>query len=432
MAATAAAAGAAAARRSIARYLRPCPACSTSILPGFPLKHAALSRPVAQFTTTTAAWARKGRSTSTSSEEVKAPRSDQAARLADELADKILDDFFKEDGAARQSSKKAANRDALDEGDDLMSGGDRMASSSEAKGAVMDAPRAHAAGEIPMPNLPSEWGSNALPRNQYAAYGIESDEARDTRRGIVEDYTDVGKEAEDAEASPLEADDWYVDQAFNLPGVVPGNATDKALNPNDFVPRWMAGIAVAERRSQGVEPENAAGEPTGPLRLQEIVSVLREEKGANMAVISMRDKCDYTDFMIIVEGRSTKQIYALADAVRRRAKHRTLHDVSLPTTLTIEGADSEDWMVLDLGRFIVHCFTPEARARYNLEGLWTAIKDPLLALAREDEIETGEQQLEEAGRGWDTRPQEEYRIKQIERKHMLAEDEVLEKFNATR
>lgn len=86
-------------------------------------------------------------------------------------------------------------------------------------------------------------------------------------------------------------------------------------------------------------------------------------------------------------------------------------------------------MVLDTGRFIIHCFTPEARARYNLEGLWTAIKDPLLALARNANVDV-QQQLTEAERGWDSRPREEFRIKQIERKHMLAEEEVVDRFNA--
>ena len=40
--------------------------------------------------------------------------------------------------------------------------------------------------------------------------------------------------------------------------------------------------------------------------------------------------------------------------------------------LIIEGKDSPDWQLIDLGRFVFHFFTPEARQLYNLEELWSA------------------------------------------------------------
>lgn len=46
-----------------------------------------------------------------------------------------------------------------------------------------------------------------------------------------------------------------------------------------------------------------------------------------------------------------------------------------PDSLSIEGEDSEDWMLLDAGTVIVHCFTPEGRETYELEKLWNNIED---------------------------------------------------------
>jgi ribosomal silencing factor RsfS len=39
-----------------------------------------------------------------------------------------------------------------------------------------------------------------------------------------------------------------------------------------------------------------------------------------------------------------------------------------PEFLSIEGEDSDDWMCLDCGSCIVHCFTAEGREQYDLEG----------------------------------------------------------------
>ncbi|KAJ3040271.1 Mitochondrial assembly of ribosomal large subunit protein 1 [Rhizophlyctis rosea] len=174
-------------------------------------------------------------------------------------------------------------------------------------------------------------------------------------------------------ASSQQEDDWYINTAYNLPSSTPP------------LPRWMRTASVADARAEGREVD-ATQQKTGPLELEEIVGVLKEERGRNLCVIDMRSKCDFTDFMVICEGVSAKQVYALVDAVRRRAKFRIPYDTSLPPNVRVEGADTEDWMTLDTGKYIIHAFTPEARERYNLEGLWTAIKDPLLALTRQPEL----------------------------------------------
>ena len=38
---------------------------------------------------------------------------------------------------------------------------------------------------------------------------------------------------------------------------------------------------------------------------------------------------------------------------------------------TIEGLESEDWLVVDMGNIVLHLFHPEARSEWDLETLWT-------------------------------------------------------------
>jgi ribosomal silencing factor RsfS len=48
----------------------------------------------------------------------------------------------------------------------------------------------------------------------------------------------------------------------------------------------------------------------------------------------------------------------------------------------IEGRhDQSGWLLIDLGRCVIHLFTPEIREQYDLEGLWKSVPlDPSLPM----------------------------------------------------
>jgi ribosome-associated protein len=73
------------------------------------------------------------------------------------------------------------------------------------------------------------------------------------------------------------------------------------------------------------------------------------------------------DAFAIVTGRSRIQTRAIADAVME-AVEREGYGVS-----RVEGYADGSWILIDLGNVIVHVFTPDQRAFYNLERLWAPL-----------------------------------------------------------
>lgn len=71
------------------------------------------------------------------------------------------------------------------------------------------------------------------------------------------------------------------------------------------------------------------------------------------------------DTFAIVTGRSKIQTRAIADAIVEAARGEGF------LVNRIEGYADGSWILIDLGNIIVHVFTPEDRAFYNLERLWS-------------------------------------------------------------
>jgi ribosome-associated protein len=77
----------------------------------------------------------------------------------------------------------------------------------------------------------------------------------------------------------------------------------------------------------------------------------------------------FADYFIICTGANGRQIQAIADEVGQRLK-----DVGeFPSS--VEGYTQAEWILCDYGDYIVHVFSPQARAYYDLERLWRAALD---------------------------------------------------------
>ncbi|KAJ2740821.1 hypothetical protein GGI20_005600, partial [Coemansia sp. BCRC 34301] len=152
--------------------------------------------------------------------------------------------------------------------------------------------------------------------------------------------------------APLEPEDdsWYVDPAF-----APAQ-----------VPLW-------QRRMQ----ENSSVQSLEGASLFELCRAVVESSGAAAVdVVDVADRCDWTERMVVVQAKSARHMHALAEDLLKAIKERN-RERGLSPNINVDGRESDDWVVVDLGSFVVHLMTPEAHAAYDLVKLWTAtVKEP--------------------------------------------------------
>lgn len=94
------------------------------------------------------------------------------------------------------------------------------------------------------------------------------------------------------------------------------------------------------------------------------IEALEDIKGIDIRVFDVVNKSSVTDIMIFVSGNTSRQVKALANSVAVKAK-----EAGMPA-LGIEGDDTSEWVLVDLGDVVVHVMQPAIRDFYNLEKLW--------------------------------------------------------------
>ncbi len=98
--------------------------------------------------------------------------------------------------------------------------------------------------------------------------------------------------------------------------------------------------------------------------LKIVVSALEDIKAYDIKVLDVTKITALFDRMIIASADSTRQAKALANNVHDKVK------AAGGVVYGIEGEQSGDWMLLDLGDILVHIMLPATRAHYDLEDLW--------------------------------------------------------------
>ncbi len=101
-------------------------------------------------------------------------------------------------------------------------------------------------------------------------------------------------------------------------------------------------------------------------KIKLIVSALEDIKARDIAVLDTTKLTSLFERMVIASGDSNRQTRALANNVREKIKEAGEYVGGM------EGEDSGDWVLLDLGDVVVHVMQPAVRELYNLEELWGA------------------------------------------------------------
>ena len=95
------------------------------------------------------------------------------------------------------------------------------------------------------------------------------------------------------------------------------------------------------------------------------LSVLDDMKAQSINNIDVTELTSISDHMIFCTGTSSRHARSIVDKISEKAK-RSKHPI-----LGIEGYDSAQWILIDLGEVIVHVMLDEVRSFYKLDDLWS-------------------------------------------------------------
>ena len=98
------------------------------------------------------------------------------------------------------------------------------------------------------------------------------------------------------------------------------------------------------------------------------VEALEDIKGRDIVSLDVRKLTSLFDKVVIATADSGRQASAMARNLQEKIK------AAGGKVYGIEGEQSGDWVLVDLGAIVVHIMQPSIREHYNLEELWTPPK----------------------------------------------------------
>jgi ribosome-associated protein len=102
-----------------------------------------------------------------------------------------------------------------------------------------------------------------------------------------------------------------------------------------------------------------------------------DKKAVNVEIIDVQGKVDYADYLVVMSGRSDRQVAALARGIEEDVREKTR-----VRCLGVEGVQQGRWVLMDFGDVVVHIFHEDVRGYYDLESLWMdAARVPVAAQA---------------------------------------------------
>lgn len=99
-------------------------------------------------------------------------------------------------------------------------------------------------------------------------------------------------------------------------------------------------------------------------QLQLVIDALENVKAIDIKAFNTSKLTGLFDRVVIASGNSNRQTKALADSVVDAAKKAGL------SILAYEGAETGEWVLVDLGDIVIHNMQPAIRDYYNLEEIW--------------------------------------------------------------
>lgn len=97
---------------------------------------------------------------------------------------------------------------------------------------------------------------------------------------------------------------------------------------------------------------------------EKAVRILDGKKAKEIRMIRISGVSSLSDYFVLATGTSSTHVKSLADEVSFQLKEAGLAPGH------VEGYRSNSWILLDYGAVVVHVFTRDARAFYDLDRMW--------------------------------------------------------------
>ncbi|WP_299982401.1 ribosome silencing factor [uncultured Pseudoteredinibacter sp.] len=98
---------------------------------------------------------------------------------------------------------------------------------------------------------------------------------------------------------------------------------------------------------------------------QVVINALEDVKGQDIVSLDVAELSDVMDTLVIVTGTSNRHVKSLANNVVMDAK------AAGEQPLGVEGMETGEWVLVDLGGIVVHVMLEQSRRFYDLEKLWS-------------------------------------------------------------
>lgn len=97
-----------------------------------------------------------------------------------------------------------------------------------------------------------------------------------------------------------------------------------------------------------------------------------DTKAEDVVLLDVKGISSFTDYFVIMSGRSTRHVQGLAEAIESELRSKRVK------ASRAEGLQDGMWVLLDFDDVVVHIFYHDQREFYDLEGLWhDAVRIPV-------------------------------------------------------
>ena len=98
--------------------------------------------------------------------------------------------------------------------------------------------------------------------------------------------------------------------------------------------------------------------------LEFVVKQIDDLKARDIVKLDVREKSTITDYMVVCSGNSKRHVQSIGDNVYLGAKNANIEVIG------VEGKDTGEWVLVDLGNVVCHVMQESTRDFYQLEKLW--------------------------------------------------------------